>query len=161
MEDQGESDSERIDDALGRALSYLSKRDRTESQVRHKLARAGIPGPTVEDVLRRLRELEYVDDERFARTYAEDRRSLDGWGGERIARGLREAGIPEELVASTLDARERDDELSGAIEVLDRKLGAPPADDRDREKALGLLVRRGYELDLAYDAIRAFERNAA
>ena len=55
----------------------------------------------------------------------------------------------------------RDDELSGALEVLDRKLAAPPADDRERERALGLLVRRGYELDLAYDAIRAFERNAA
>ena len=34
----------------------------------------------------------------------------------------------------------------------------PPADERGRERALGLLVRRGYALELAYDAVRAFER---
>ena len=32
--------------------------------------------------------------------------------------------------------------------------------DRDRERAFGLLARRGYELELAYDAVRAFERGA-
>ncbi len=36
---------------------------------------------------------------------------------------------------------------------------SPPADQRERERALGLLVRRGYELELAYDAVRAFERD--
>ena len=36
----------------------------------------------------------------------------------------------------------------------------PPRDDRGRERALGLLVRRGYDLELAYDAVRAFERAA-
>ena len=161
MEGPGARDPERLDDALGKALTYLAKRDRTESQVRHKLATVGIDEETVEGVLERLRELEYVDDERFAQTYAEDRRTLDGWGSERISRGLRDAGVPEDLVALALAGHGRDDELSGALEVLDRKLAAPPADDRERERALGLLVRRGYELDLAYDAIRAFERNAA
>jgi hypothetical protein len=29
---------------------------------------------------------------------------------------------------------------------------------RERERALGLLVRRGYSLELAYDAVRAAER---
>jgi regulatory protein len=33
-----------------------------------------------------------------------------------------------------------------------------PRTDRERERALGLLARRGYELELAYDAVRAFER---
>ena len=33
--------------------------------------------------------------------------------------------------------------------------------DRERERALGLLVRKGYELELAYEAVRAFERAAA
>jgi regulatory protein len=150
-----------VEDALGKALAYLSKRDRTESQVRHRLAGAGVEEPVVEETLLRLRDLDYVNDERFALTYAEDRRSLDGWGSERILQGLRNAGIPEELAELAAQGRDRDGELSGAIEVLDRKLPGPPADDRERERALGLLVRRGYELELAYDAIRAFERNAA
>ena len=34
----------------------------------------------------------------------------------------------------------------------------PPQSDRERERALGMLVRKGYDLELAYDAVRAFER---
>ena len=37
--------------------------------------------------------------------------------------------------------------------------GRPPDSDRERDRALGLLARRGYELELAYDAVRAFERD--
>jgi hypothetical protein len=34
---------------------------------------------------------------------------------------------------------------------------APPGDDRERARAYGLLVRKGYESDLAYEAVRRFE----
>ena len=50
------------------------------------------------------------------------------------------------------------DELSAAMALLRRRLRTAPRTDRDRERALGLLARRGYELELAYDAVRAFER---
>ncbi|MFM9022735.1 MAG: regulatory protein RecX [Solirubrobacterales bacterium] len=153
--------SGRLEDALSKALSYLSKRDRTESQVRHRLSVAGVEEATADQAVERLCELGYVDDERFAHTYAEDRRTLDGCGAERIEQGLRAAGIPADIATGAALSRDREGELSGALEVLDRRLPGPPADDRERERALGLLVRRGYELELAYDAIRAFERNAA
>ena len=42
--------------------------------------------------------------------------------------------------------------------LLRRRFRTRPADDRERERALGMLVRKGYELELAYDAVRAFER---
>ena len=45
--------------------------------------------------------------------------------------------------------------------MLRRRFAQPPAHDRERDRALGLLVRKGYELELAYDAVRAFERDAA
>ena len=32
--------------------------------------------------------------------------------------------------------------------------------ERERERALGLLVRRGYALELAYEAVRAAERGS-
>jgi len=53
------------------------------------------------------------------------------------------------------------EELEAALAVLRRRFAQPPAHDRDRDRALSLLVRKGYELELAYDAVRAFERDAA
>ena len=40
-----------------------------------------------------LREQGYLDDARFAQRFAEDRRTLDAWGAERIERRLRDAGV--------------------------------------------------------------------
>jgi regulatory protein len=44
------------------------------------------------------------------------------------------------------------------VDLLRRRLARPPESDRERERALGLLARRGYDVELAYDAVRAFER---
>ena len=103
----------------------------------------------------------YLDDARYAARFADDRRALDGWGSERIARRLEEAGIAPELIAAAVAGHDPEDEIEAAVSLLRRRLTAPPADDRARERALGLLVRRGYELEVAYDAVRAFERDAA
>jgi len=162
VEEPGTGSPGRVDDALAKALSYLAKRDRTRLQVQRRLEEQGVAAEVVLETLDELERLDYVNDERFARTYAEDRRSLDGWGSERIEVKLQEAGIPDALIAAAVGARDREEEIAGALEVLERKLaGVPPTDDRGRERALGLLVRRGYEMELAYDAIRAFEREAA
>ena len=34
----------------------------------------------------------------------------------------------------------------------------PPGDDRERDRAWRLLVRRGYETEVAYEAVRRYER---
>jgi regulatory protein len=115
----------------------------------------------IEAAIRELVDQGYLDDARYAQRFVEDRRTLDGWGSERIARRLAEAGIASDLVDGVLAEREEHDELSAAVAILRRRLGEPPGDDRGRERALGLLVRRGYELELAYDAVQAFASEAA
>ena len=159
---EGESlDDERVTEAVSRSLAHLQKRDRTRKQVEQHLAAAGTEPEVVASAVEELERLGYVDDERFARNYAEDRRSLDGWGSERIAARLVEAGIDPGLVEAVAGSRDRAEELADAVGLLARRLPGAPGDDRERERALGLLVRRGYEKELAYDAVRAFEREAA
>ncbi|MGH2943067.1 MAG: hypothetical protein ACRDLN_09910, partial [Solirubrobacteraceae bacterium] len=52
-------------------------------------------------------------------------------------------------------------ELAAALELLRRRFGEAPAGDRERERALGMLVRKGYDPELACDAVHAFERAGA
>jgi regulatory protein len=100
----------------------------------------------------------YLSDQRYAALYAEDRRAIDGWGNERIITNLREAGIPAEIIEAVVGSRGHTDQVGDAIRVLDQRIGAKPQDERERERALGMLARRGYSLEIAYDAVRAFER---
>jgi regulatory protein len=115
----------------------------------------------VEEAVAELERQGYLDDARYARRFAEDRRTIDAWGTERIERRLLTVGVDPALIAAALDERGATEELEAALAVLRRRFPNAPSDDRSRERALGLLVRRGYELDLAYDAVRAFERDAA
>jgi regulatory protein len=157
---EGLLDSERrLEYALDVAYRYLGHRDRTVVEVRRHLAAREIDGPTAARALSELERQGYLDDARFARRFAEDRRTLDGWGTERIEQRLLALGIEPELIAAALASFGPAAELSAAVELLRRRFPEPPRDPRTLNRALGLLVRRGYELELAHDAIRQYERN--
>jgi regulatory protein len=148
----------RLQHALDLSYRYLGFRDRTVVEVRRHLEAKRVEPDTIEQTVAELQELDYLDDARFARRFVEDRRSLDHWGNERIERKLLSAGVAPDLIAPALAEREDGGELEAALTVLSRRFREPPETDRDRERALGFLVRKGYELEIAYDAIRAYGR---
>jgi regulatory protein len=147
----------RLARALELAYRRLNRRDHTTAQLRRHLASRGVVEPAIDEVVAALVRQGALDDARYARTFAEDRRALDGWGPERIERALLAAGIDGELVAAAVGVRDAGDELDAAVMLLRRRCRAVPATDRERERALGLLVRKGYDIELAYDAVQAFE----
>jgi regulatory protein len=142
------------------AYRSLARRDRTEVELRRHLEVRGIASGAVEEALAVLRDQGYIDDGAYARRFAEDRRRLDGWGAERIERRLLAAGVAPEHIEAAVGQDPRW-ELEAALELLRRRFPRPPVDDRGRSRALGVLVRRGYDLELAHDALRAHEREAA
>jgi regulatory protein len=101
----------------------------------------------------------YLDDARYARVFAEDRRALDDWGPQRIERRLLALGVDPELVARALSDADPARELDAALGLLRRRYREIPATDRERERALAVLVRKGYDPELAYDAVRAFSND--
>jgi regulatory protein len=150
-----------LEEALGRAYGYLGKRERTVAEVRSHLAAANATPEVIEKAVDELAQLGYLDDARYARCFAEDRRNLDGWGSERIRRRLIELGLERGLAEEAAEPEDDEQELRAALELLHRRIRSAPSDARARQRALALLIRRGYEQELAYDAIRRFESEAA
>jgi regulatory protein len=151
----------RLQHALELAYRYLGHRDRTVAEVRGHLERKAVDDAIAEAAIAELLRQGYLDDARFAQRFTEDRRTLDAWGDERIARRLAAAGIAPDTTAAALGDRAEGEAREAAVALLERRFRERPASDRERERALGLLVRRGYDLDLAYEAVRAFERAEA
>jgi regulatory protein len=147
-----------LQEALDLSFAYLGHRDRTVAEVRRHLERKRVEPAGIDGAIAELERLQYLDDARFARRFAEDRRRLDGWGADRIERRLLALGVEPDVAAAGIAAGGGRDALVAALEVLRTKVRRPPRTDRDRDRALGVLARRGYELELAYDAVRAFER---
>src|SRR5215212_11333606 len=144
--------------ALKAALNSLNARERTEQELRAFLERRQAEPDVIDDVVAAIAAEGLIDDAGYARRFAEDRRLLDRWGNERIARDLERRGIERDLVDQALAGHGRDDELAVAIELLDRRFPQPFDGDRERDKAWRMLVRRGYEPELAYSAVRRHEQ---
>jgi regulatory protein len=148
----------RLQHALDLSYRYLGHRDRTVVEVRRHLESKRVEPATIDETIAELQVQGYLDDARYAQRFAEDKRTIDAWGADRIERRLLSAGIDPALIAVALAERDGAEELEAALAVLRRRFPAPPADDRERDRALGLLVRKGYDLELAYDAIRSYAR---
>jgi regulatory protein len=152
-------------DPLQRALEvgyrYLNHRDRTEAEMRRRLAGDGLDAATVEEAVGALADQGMLDDARFARLFAQDKRELEQWGSERIRRTLLERGIDRDLVEETLGTEPAESELDRALALLRRRFAVAPRDRRERDRALGVMLRKGFDAELALDALAAYARDPA
>lgn len=146
--------------ALALAFAYLTRRERTVGEVERHLEGKGIGAQTRADTVCALRDDGYLSDERFALMFVHDKRTLESWGSERIRRALAARGIERELIEDALarDEVERgggEREIDRALSILRRRFPSPPRERRDRDRALGMLVRKGFDTELALDALNA------
>jgi regulatory protein len=111
------------------------------------------------EAIERLVEAGAIDDEHFAFRYAEDKRALARWGPDRIREALSTRGIAPDLIEAAIAAEDASEEVARAEELLAER-AAEVDTDQGRARALALLARRGYPLEVAYEAVRARERAA-
>jgi regulatory protein len=146
-------------DAFEAALGALNRRDRTVAELVAWLEEREYGAEEIEDAVERLIEAGGLDDARYARIFAEDKRALAGWGPERIGRSLAERGIEAALIEEVCGLEDHGQQVERAAELLDVR-DIELDDDRGRTRALGFLTRRGYEYEVAYEAIRSRSRAA-
>jgi regulatory protein len=156
-------DGDELQRALELAYRYLNRRERTETEVQARLEQAGISAPVTQEALDELRGHGVVDDQRFARLFVEDKRSLGQWGADRIRRTLLARGLDRDLIEHALDGDGDGDggegELERALELLRSRFPEPPRDRRERDRALGVMLRKGYDSEIAVDALAAHARD--
>ena len=148
----------RAEDPYELALRALGYKERTESELRSWLAEREVAEVEIEEVIALLMEAGAIDDAGFARRYAEDKRALAGWGPDRISAALERRGVGRRHIEAALEGEDSEAQLERAVALLGNR-GMACAEERERDRALGLLVRRGYPLELAYEAVRTVERS--
>jgi len=135
----------------------VGRRERTVAELRTFLERKRVEPVAIDNAVAELTEAGFLDDARYAQRFAEDKRELDRWGSERIARELHRRGIADDLIEAAVADRSREAELQTALILLEQRVPSL-ADDRERDRAWRLLIRRGYESELAYEAVRRHGR---
>jgi regulatory protein len=145
------------------AAAFLAVRQRSVDETTKRLVHLGYPEPLVEHVVTRLIEMNYLDDEEFARSWIESRDRARPRGQMALRRELSVKGVPREIVDGVLAQRNEsaageDPDQAAAVALLNRKgaaLAREPDVNRRRQKAYALLARNGFDPDTCREAINA------
>lgn len=157
-------------EVLDAAARFLEARPRSVDEVRRKLTGMGYRAGLVDDVVGRLEELGYLDDEAFARGWVESRDRSRPRGEHALRLELERKGVDRTLVDAVLaDRRDRSAaEVAGsevassadeaaAERLLRKKLALilrEPDPRRRLQRAYALLARSGFAPDVCASVSR-------
>lgn len=120
-----------------------SERDKARGHYEGKVVEiTGVSNELTERVFARLVEKNYIDDEKFARWWVENRNQKKGTSRRKLASELAAKGVSREIIDAALDATDRsdDDELQKIIEKKRKKYP-------DEQKFMAYLARQGFSYD--------------
>jgi regulatory protein len=139
-----------------RALGLLAVRPRSRRELERRLLGARFEPEEVQDVLVRLERVGLVDDEAFARQYAEHRFGSRKEGSRAVAQGLRAAGIAPALAEAVSHEAPGDDDEERAADLARSRVSrlAGVAPEKAFARLSSLLMRRGYGPEMARSAAR-------
>ncbi len=144
---------------LDYAAKSLGARMQSERDLRRKLLDRAEPGPAgiaaADAVLLKLRELNYLSDERFAADFTKLRQENRVFGRRRVGQDLQQKGVGSDLIASTLaTAYDGLDEAALVREHIRRKRLQPPTDDKSTARFLRRLTAAGFGSKAIFKVLR-------
>lgn len=134
------------------ALKFISKRLRTEKEIKDYIRARGYDEIVSENVIEYLKSYDYIDDEEYARAFIRDRVNLKKHGRERIAYELSLKGVDREIINHLMPMMYKE-ELPNALKLIRARYSLS---DNPR-KMVNFLKQRGYPYQVIDEAIRIFQ----
>lgn len=136
------------------AIGLLARRERSRAELRTALKRKGFEIGSIEQVLDALEKERLQSDSRFANAWISTRRRLSPRGRAALAYELKQKGIEEDQIDSSLKNFTESDETEALRELIEARLPRMAASGDDpakiKRRLLGFLARRGF----TYEDIR-------
>ena len=152
---------ETVEELYAAALRALMRRAHSIHEMREYLARRSDDADSVSNVVAKLRERSYLDDERYALDYARSHAQSRRQGRFRIARELRTRGVPDRYIDAAVETVFAETDESGLVRArLKRRLAhvRGPLDQRKLASLYASLLRAGFSGDVIRAEIRAATR---
>ena len=135
--------------ALQILAGLCSKKEYCSRDIREKLNRWEFGEAEQQKILAFLKRHQFIDDQRFARIYAEDKFRFNHWGKQKIAMMLRQKGIDTDTVSEALEVIGKPGYEASCLEMLEQKLKTLPQDEPYKLKAklARFALGRGFDYD--------------
>ncbi len=145
---QGRISTER---ALQKLKHFCGYQERSHLEVKQKLYSLGLLKKETEELISRLIEEGYLNEERFAVQFASGKSRIKGWGRQKIRYALREKGISEFCILHALKSLDDGEYKDGFERQAARKWAALHNEKNifvKKTKWQQYLLQRGFEAAL-------------
>jgi len=145
-----------------RAAKLLAAKPRSIAELSERLLeRRGVTDKIVDEIIERLKEYGYLDDERYALSYASLKVKQRPIGRRRLQQELKTKQVPNAVADEALNlvyAETPEEELiDRAIEKRIRLRGSPKT-RQDAKSLFDHLLRQGFAFELVSDKVRVLSR---
>jgi regulatory protein len=149
--------SEKMKAAKIKASHYCAYQERTHQEVRDKLYDLGLHKDEVEEVLTELIMEDFVNEERFAKSFARGKFKLKRWGKMKILQELKRRKISSYCIEQAMLEIPEDEYENVILRLIDQKKTNYSGNEFEvKNKISRYLINKGYESELVWDKLKDF-----
>ncbi len=139
--------------ALQKARAWCAYQERCQREARDKLYDLGLYPHDVESAIATLINEGFINEQRFACTFAGGKFRIKKWGRNKILHELRQRDISEVCIRNAMKEIDEADYIRCIEEMMQEKIRSlRTTTPRERiAKTIRFLAMRGFETDLIYD----------
>ncbi len=145
-----------LKEATKKIESYCAYQERCHKEVIQKLRTMNMIPQAIDEIVAHLIRENYLNEERFAQSYARGKFNIKKWGRNRIVNELKFRGISAYNIKSALKEIDNDTYLSTLDSLCKSKLASINDTNcyKKRKKLIDYLLYRGWESHLIYEKIK-------
>ena len=144
--------------AKKRAMHILEQMDRTEHQLREKLAKGEYPQECIDSAVEYVKKYRYLDDERFASSYV--RYHQEKLSRQQLSVKLSQKGVGRDIIEEALEMEYEADDGEKIRNLLSKRHFDPDNTDRqENNKIYQYILRRGFKSSDILKEMRVFSEN--
>ncbi len=133
-------------EAMQIAMKFCGYRERSKKEVEDKLKAKSFNQKIIKICIDRLIELDFLNNIRFSKSFSRGKNNNNRWGKNKIKFHLKNKGLTDDEINIGIESIDEESYLNilkKNIELYNKKLKEP-----DRNKLIGHLINKGYEMDL-------------
>lgn len=142
-----------LKEATKKLEGYCAYQDRCHKEVVNKLREMGMIPIAIDEIIGHLIKENFLNEERFARSFARGKFNIKKWGKHRVVNELKQREITKYNINLALKEIEDTVYLDTLEQLAEKRLGQLTDTDlfKKRKKLADYLLYRGWESTLVYE----------
>ncbi|MFW5756917.1 MAG: regulatory protein RecX [Tangfeifania sp.] len=132
--------------------ALCSRAEQCSPDIRKKIIAAGLSSDEADDLIEKLKEEKFIDDQRYVRFYVSEKFRINKWGKIKIRHYLKMKGMDDSLIQKGLD--EIDEEKYRQVLIKTLKEKARSVKKKNKFEKMGQVIRfaqnRGFEPEMIH-----------